>query len=108
MSDVDRGLFETMRVLNSLATIPLCSVPDPPKDNGVDLETFMGIDHEEGLKAPGWRTGVTEGRREEIRVFFKERFGAHHEDVVVDEVRCLKSMLHIVECLAKDHCTSHF
>eukprot|EP00904_Undaria_pinnatifida_P008914 jgi/Undpi1/5152/HiC_scaffold_19.g08503.m1 len=45
----------------------------------------MGVDHHEGLKAPGWRTGVTEARREEIRVFLKERFGAHHEDVVADE-----------------------
>ena len=97
-----------MCVHNSLATIPLCSVTDPLKDNGVDLESFMGSDHEKGLQAPGWRTGVTEGRREEIRVFLKERFGAHHEDVVGHEVRCLKAMLHIVECLAKDHCTSHF
>ena len=94
-----------MGVHYSRATVPPYSVSDPPKDNGVELDT-MGVDHHEGLKATGWRTGVTETRREEIRVFLKERFGAHHE--VVDEVRCLQSMLHIVECLAKDHCTSHF
>ena len=107
MNDLDRGLLETMGVHYSRATVPPCSVSDPPKDNGVQLDT-MGVDHHEGLKAPGWRTGVTEARREEIRVFLKERFGAHHEDVVADEVRWLKSMLHIVESLAKDHCTSHF
>ena len=44
-------------------------------------------------------TGVDEGRREEIRVFLKERFAQYHADAKDGtQVRRVNSLLHVSTC----------
>ena len=68
------------------------------KDVEIEVKDFEARDTD-AITASTMNTGVDEARREEIRVFLKERFGQYHADAKEGtQVRRVNSLLRVSTC----------